>query len=74
MINYFCSELILARGFMDARIWWSVPLIVSISLVYGATRHEYIGQIMVQSYKSAIWVVGFKVLVFAVIWASDFFN
>ena len=74
MITNFFSELILARGIMDARIWWSVPLIVAISLVYGATRHEYIGQIMIHTYKNSIWVIGFMLLVFSVIWVSGYFN
>jgi len=67
------SQLV-AAGAMDARIWWSLPLVVSISLVYGATRHEYIGQILIQSYKSAIWVIGFMLLIFAIIWGAGYFN
>ena len=74
MISAFFSELILARSIMDAKIWWAVPLIVSISLVYGATRHEHIGQIIIQSYKAAIWVIGFMLLTFAVIWGTGSFN
>ena len=74
MISAFFSELILARSIMDAKIWWALPLIVSISLVYGATRHEHIGQIMIQSYKAAIWVIGFMLLIFAVIWGTGYFN
>ncbi len=74
MISGLFTQLILAKGVMDARIWWALPLVVSISLVYGATRHEYIGQILVHSYKSAIWVVGFMLMIFAVIWGAGYFN
>jgi hypothetical protein len=57
-----------------ARIWYSIPLIVVVSLVYGATRHEYLKEILIHSVRSAIWVVSFMTMIFAIIWVAGFWN
>ena len=57
-----------------ARIWYSIPLIVVVSLVYGATRHEYLKEILMHSVRSAIWVIGFMTIIFAIIWIAGFWN
>jgi hypothetical protein len=49
------------------RLWHAVPLIVTVSLVYAATRHEEMGPIVVHAVRFAIWVVVFMVIVAAVI-------
>tara|TARA_B100002052_G_C15752487_1_gene538406 strand:- start:267 stop:452 length:186 start_codon:yes stop_codon:yes gene_type:complete len=41
------------------QLWYLLPLVISISLVYGATRHEFMAPILYQSYKSAVWILGF---------------
>jgi hypothetical protein len=48
-----------------SRIWYCVPLIVSISLVYGATRHELMPQILEHATRFGIWVVTFMLAIFA---------
>lgn len=68
------ASLPLAFSMMDARIWWSLPLIAVISLVYGATRHENVQSIIVHAWKSAVWVVGFMLVIFAVIWFAGYWN
>lgn len=68
------SNLLLGLSIMDARIWWSVPLVAVISLVYGATRHENVREIVVHAWKSAVWVVSFMALIFIVIWFSGYWN
>ena len=73
MLAQFATQL-LAQNLMEARIWWSLPLIAVISLVYGATRHERIGDIVVHSWKSAVWVVSFMLMIFAVIWVAGYWN
>ena len=57
-----------------ARIWYSIPLIVVVSLVYGATRHEHLKEILIHSFRSAVWVVGFMTMIFAIIWVAGFWN
>jgi hypothetical protein len=47
------------------RIWFAVPIITSVSLVYAATRHEEMGSIVVHAARFAVWVVVFMAIVFA---------
>ncbi len=39
-------------------LWFAVPLIVSISLVYAATRHEELRPIFRHALGCATWIVG----------------
>ena len=48
------------------RIWYCLPLIVSISLVYGATRHELMPQILEHAVRFGIWIITFMAAIFAV--------
>lgn len=49
-----------------SRMWYCVPLVVSISLVYGATRHELMPQILDHAMRFCIWVLTFGLCVFGV--------
>lgn len=49
------------------RIWYAAPLIVCVSLVYAATRHEHLGPILNHAARFAIWVVVFMVIVAGVL-------
>jgi hypothetical protein len=49
------------------RLLYSVPLIVSVSLVCAATRHEAMGPIVVHALRFAVWVVVFMAIVLVVI-------
>ncbi len=66
--------LIIAQSIWDAQIWYAIPLIVAVSLVYGGTRHEHLREILIQSYRSAVWVVGFMAIIFAIIFVAGFWN
>ena len=57
-----------------ARIWYAIPLVVVVSLVYGATRHENLREIFIHSYRSAVWVCGFMAFIFAIIWVAGYWN
>lgn len=50
------------------RLWYAVPLIVAISLVYGATRHELMRPILQHAWHFAVWMLGFMVVLFGVLW------
>jgi hypothetical protein len=49
------------------RLWYALPLIVSVSLVYGATRHELMGPILNNSLRAAVWIGGFMAIIFTVL-------
>jgi hypothetical protein len=55
-----------------AQIWYAVPLIVVISLVYGGTRHETLPRILGQAWRSAIWIVVFMTIIFAIVWLAGY--
>jgi hypothetical protein len=56
----------------SAKAWYLVPLLVSISLVYGGTRHEKPSEILAHSVRSAIWLLVFLFIVFSFVWLSGF--
>lgn len=45
-------------------IGYALPLLVSVSLVYGATRHELMGPILDHAWRSAVWIAGFMGIIF----------
>ena len=49
------------------RLWYALPLVVSVSLVYGATRHELIGPILHNAFRAAVWIGGFMAIIFVVL-------
>jgi hypothetical protein len=63
--------LLLAMG-VD-RMWYAIPLIVAVSLVYSATRHEWMGPILEHAVRFAIWIVGFMAIVLLVFIVLSFF-
>jgi len=54
-------------NFQDWHLWYALPLIIGISLVYGATRDERLGPILSHSWRSAIWILGFMGVIYAVL-------
>lgn len=59
------TPLLLALSAM--RLWYAAPLIVSVSLVYAATRHEQMGPILVHAVRFGIWILVFMGVVAAVL-------
>jgi hypothetical protein len=56
-------------------LWYAVPLLVAISLVYAATRHELMPDILRASLRIGAWFGGFLVVAMLAIyllgaWAS----
>ncbi len=47
------------------RLWYAVPLVVSVSLVYAATRHEHFRPILGHAVRFALWIVVFMAIVLA---------
>jgi hypothetical protein len=48
--------------------WFALPLIVAVSLVYAATRHEAMNEILRHAARVGGWILGFMVIVFGVLW------
>jgi hypothetical protein len=48
----------------DADIWYSLPAIIAISLVYAATRHETLGPILHHAFRTGLWIAGFMAVFF----------
>lgn len=53
--TFDASFLVLAT----VNLWYAVPLIVSVSLVCAATRHELIRPILIHAARFAVWVLAF---------------
>lgn len=59
------GELLGAIG--AARYWYALPLVVSVSLVCAATRHEDMNAILIHAFRFAVWIVVFMAIVLGVI-------
>ncbi len=54
-------------GPMPNDFWYAIPLIVSVSLVYSATRHEDMNLIWRHAIRAGVWIVGLMALILAVL-------
>jgi hypothetical protein len=61
-----CEIFLLASS--TVKFWYLVPLVVSISLVYGGTRHERLREILEHSLRSALWLLVFLFVILSVVW------
>jgi len=57
---------LLAAGFFN-KLWYALPLVVAISLVYAATKHEMWPLILRNAWHTAVWMLGFMGIVFIVL-------
>ena len=53
---------------MNNNLWFALPLIVSVSLVYAATRHEDVAAILRHALRVAVWITGFMAIILAILW------
>ena len=65
--DMFAMNSLLFGSMLFNRMWYAVPLIVVISLVYAATRHELMRPILEHALRFAISIVGFMIVVFVVL-------
>jgi hypothetical protein len=54
---------VLLASWASSQLWYAVPLIVAISLVYGATRHELMVPILQHAWRTAKWITGFMLVI-----------
>jgi hypothetical protein len=64
----FAETLAIVPIFAFVNLWYAVPLIVSVSLVCAATRHEELGPILNHAMRMGLWTLVFMVVVAAVLW------
>ena len=50
-----------------SQLWYSAPLIVVVSLVYAATRHEAMEPILAHAVRFGAWIAGFMAAILLVI-------
>ncbi|MCA9176183.1 MAG: hypothetical protein KDB14_16970 [Planctomycetales bacterium] len=67
------ASLFLLGSLPYNQLWYAVPLIAAISLVYGATRDEQMGPILTHAYRSVVMVAGFLLTMFGVLWIVSWF-
>lgn len=65
MSSLIATSLLLA---VYNRMWYALPLIVVISLVYAATRHERARPILEHAIRFGAWIVGFMLVVFVILY------
>lgn len=49
-------------------LWYALPLIVAISVVYSGTRYERTDDILVGTFRSLTWIVTFMAIILVVLW------
>ncbi len=49
------------------QLLYAIPLIVTVSLVYAATRHEEMAPILQHAVRVAVWIVSFMAIVFVIL-------
>jgi hypothetical protein len=54
-------------GYSSNFLWHAIPIIVAISLVYGATRHELMAPILHSAYRTTLWILGFIGVIAAIL-------
>jgi hypothetical protein len=59
--------------FAATTLWYAVPLIISVSLVCAATRHEEMGPILNHAVRFGGWIVVFMMVVMAALWLMGVF-
>jgi cytochrome c oxidase assembly factor CtaG len=65
MFHFLLANIDLSR-FWSYDLWCAVVIIIAVSLVYAATRHERMTPILAHAGRVALWIAGFMVLVFVV--------
>jgi len=58
---------LLLANILDNDLWFALPLVIAVSLVYAATRHEAMEPILRHAMRIGVWIVGFMAVVFVVL-------
>ncbi len=52
-------------------VWYAIPLIVTVSFVYGATRHEDTKAILQYTWHTAVWLSLFMIILGGLVCFAD---
>lgn len=52
----------------EVNLWYAVPLIIAVSLVYAATRHEDMREIFPHALRFGMWIVVGMGVLFVILW------
>ncbi|MFK8111416.1 MAG: hypothetical protein AB8B91_04420 [Rubripirellula sp.] len=52
-------------------LFYYIPLIIAIALVFGATRHEKTSLVLAHAWQTGRWITGFMAIIFAVLFIFD---
>ncbi len=50
------------------QLWYALPLVVSVSLVYAATRHEDMPSILSHALRMGTWIIVFLAALGVLLW------
>lgn len=53
--------------------WYLIPLLVAISLVYAGTRQEAMEMILAHAWRTAVWIIGFMLVIFLILLSMSWF-
>ena len=59
--------LTLADSVGAVQLWYALPLLVAVSLVYAATRHEEMVPILQHAVRFGMWLIVFMLVVMAIV-------
>ena len=65
----FILEALPLASLWTMKIWYALPLIVAVSLVYAATRHEDMRPIFSHAARFSVYIVAFMAVIFALLYA-----
>ena len=63
------DEMLIWALMPQKQLWHLLPLVVVVSLVYGATRHEGWPDILDHALRFGVWILGFLSVIFAILLA-----
>lgn len=61
------DKLLLADTWTQHDFWFALPLVIAVSLVYAATRHEAMEPILRHAMRIGTGIIGFMAVIFAVL-------
>jgi len=67
-------DVLLSANTWTNDLWYALPLVIAVSLVYAATRHEAVEPILCHATRIGSWIVGFMAVVFVVLLLGSWYQ
>ena len=65
-------ESILLAVMQSDYMWYALPLVIFVSLVYSATRHEQMTPILSHAVRIGVWIIGFMAVILVVLFLFNY--